>query len=72
MESPVRLHSFIASFNISLKAFPFLNLEIIFIAGIFLCVIIIFIPSLNVHITKASLTQAHHECRPTPSNCSVS
>ena len=30
-----RDHSFIASLNISLKTFPFLNLEIIFMAGIF-------------------------------------
>ena len=32
-----------ASLNISLKIFPLSNLEIIFIAGIFFCVIIIFI-----------------------------
>ena len=51
MESPVCLHSFIASLNISLKTFPFLNLEIIFMAGIFLCVIIVF--TLYVHHNKS-------------------
>ena len=53
MESPVCLHSFIASLNISLKTFPFLNLEIIFMAGIFLCVIITFIQTLYVHHNKS-------------------
>ena len=51
MESPVCLHSFIASLKISLKTFPFLNLEIIFMAGIFLCVIIVF--TLYVHHNKS-------------------
>ena len=51
MESPVCLHSFIASLNISIKTFPFLNLEIIFMAGIFLCVIIVF--TLYVHHNKS-------------------
>ena len=54
MESPVCLHSFIASLNISLKTFPFLNLEIIFMAGIFLCVIIVFtLLTLYVHHNKS-------------------
>ena len=54
MESPVCLHSFITSLNISLKTFPFLNLEIIFMAGIFLCVIIVFtLPTLYVHHNKS-------------------